>query len=56
MTAKTFEIYKPAAAMDGITTIIMEPVLSINKDYIHPSVPKENPGGDNFWNTPRLIK
>ncbi|HEV3224724.1 MAG TPA: hypothetical protein VGZ90_17715 [Puia sp.] len=23
MSAKTFEIYKPAAAMDGITTIIL---------------------------------
>jgi hypothetical protein len=56
MTAKTFEIYKPAAAMDGITTIIMEHVLSINTDYIHTSTPKENPVGDNFWHAPRLIK
>ena len=44
MTAKTFEIYKPAAAMDGITTIIMEYVHSINTDHIHPSIAKEKSG------------
>jgi hypothetical protein len=38
MTAKTFEIYKPAAAMDGITTIIMEYVHSINTDHLHSSI------------------
>jgi hypothetical protein len=44
MTAKTFEIYKPAAAMDGITTIIMEHVLSIKTDRIDPSTPKRKSG------------
>jgi hypothetical protein len=39
MSAKTFEIYKPAAAIDGITTIIME------------YVPLEKSGRDNFRDT-----
>jgi hypothetical protein len=45
MTAKTFEIYKPAAAMDGITTNIIEYVLNINTDHIHPSTAK----GKSSW-------
>ena len=38
MSAKTFEIYKPAAAIDGITAIILEYVPSTNKDYTHPGI------------------
>ena len=36
MPAKTFEIYKPAAAMDGISTIIIE--------YVHPAGIRFLPG------------
>jgi hypothetical protein len=56
MTAKTFEIYKPAAAMDGITTTIMEYVHSSNIDHLHPDTPMENPAKDNFRLAPILIK
>jgi hypothetical protein len=38
MSAKIFEIYKPAAAIDGITAIILEYVPSTNKDYTHPGI------------------
>jgi len=44
MTARTFEIYKPAAAMDGITTIIMEYVHSTNTDHLHLSFAKGKSG------------
>jgi hypothetical protein len=44
MTAKTFEIYKPAAAMDGITSIIMEYVHGIKTEHLHPSIAKGKSG------------
>ena len=44
MTTKTFEIYKPAAAMDGITTIIIEYVHSINTVHLHPNIAKGKSG------------
>jgi hypothetical protein len=56
MSSKTFEIYKPAAAMDGITTIIMGNVQSTNTDHLHQVLPKKNPASDNFRPVQILIK